>query len=304
MPRTARIKNSAGIYHVIVRSISDIPLFRSSADKDKYLQLLKKYQDLFLFKVYAYCMMTTHAHLIIDCNGADISKFMKSVNQCYAAYFNRKYNRHGHVFQDRFKSKLISNDKYLLVLSAYIHNNVKDIKFYKDNIEKYRYSSLGIYLGIHSDKNNILSTDLILEQFSSEKFRARELYAKFINNIYRSNIEIDAELRNQNCEYRSERKILVRNLNPEEIAGFISKHTGMTFNERIKYNHRNLELKSICIVVMRSLCGLTYKQIGAYLGNITLSNVSTLCERGLKLITQDEKYKLIVPELIKNYSTL
>jgi hypothetical protein len=54
---------------------------------------------------------------------------------------------------------------------------------------------------------------------------------------------------------------------------------------------------------MRSLCGLTYKQIGAYLGNITLSNVSTLCERGLKLITQEEKYKMIVPELIKNYST-
>ena len=81
MPRVARVKHENGIYHIMVRSISDIPLFRDSADKDKYLQLIKKYQGIYLFKVYAYCLMTTHGHMAIDCCGADISKIMKSINQ-------------------------------------------------------------------------------------------------------------------------------------------------------------------------------------------------------------------------------
>ena len=85
MPRIARIKKLEGIYHIMVRSISDVSLFKDSKDKDIYLLLIKKYQKIYLFKVYAYCLMQTHGHIAIDCCGADISKIMKSINQCYAA---------------------------------------------------------------------------------------------------------------------------------------------------------------------------------------------------------------------------
>lgn len=129
IPRTARVKSPAGIYHIMIRSISDTPLFKNDIDKNKYLELIRKNQNIFLFKMYSYCLMTTHAHFIIDSAGADVSKFMKAINLSYAIYFNKKYNRHGHLFQGRFKSKLITNDKYLIMLSAYIHSNVKDLNF-------------------------------------------------------------------------------------------------------------------------------------------------------------------------------
>jgi REP element-mobilizing transposase RayT len=89
MPRCARIKSSDSIYHIMVRSISDVDLFCTNQDKDKYLSLIKKYQVLFAFKVYAYCIMNTHAHLIIDSAGADISRIMHAINQSYAQYYNK-----------------------------------------------------------------------------------------------------------------------------------------------------------------------------------------------------------------------
>ena len=299
MPRTARVKSYMGIYHVIVRSISDVYLFRSNDDKERYLQLVKKYQETFLFKVYAYCIMNTHAHFIIDCCGADISKFIKSINQCYAMYFNRKYKRHGHVFQDRFKSKLVTDNEYLLNLSAYVHNNVKDINQFKDKRESYKYSSLGIYLGCFSDKYNIIDADFVLEHFSSDRNRARILYEDFLFARDNSNIEDKIQIIRERGEYRSERKILIRNFKPDEILKFISEYKSERFDLHTKYNHRNLELKAVSILVMRSLCNFTYKEICEVVGNITLSNVSKLCERGLKLITEDERYRNLISELIK-----
>jgi putative transposase len=66
--------------------------------------------------------------MIIDANGADISKVMHGINQCYSQYINYRQKRHGHVFQDRFKSKVVDSKNYLFSLSAYIHNNLTELK--------------------------------------------------------------------------------------------------------------------------------------------------------------------------------
>lgn len=65
------------------------------------------YQENYGFKVYGFCLMDNHAHFIIDVNGADISNIMHSINFKYAQVYNRKHKRHGHLFQDRFKSKIV-----------------------------------------------------------------------------------------------------------------------------------------------------------------------------------------------------
>ena len=146
MPRTARIKDENSIYHIMVRSISELDLFKEDEDKLKYLELIKRYQLKYMFKLYAYCLMDNHGHLLIDVNGGDISRIMHSINFCYAQYYNRKYKRHGHVFQDRFKSKIVKDEKYLIMLSAYIHNNPSDIKKFKYRVEEYRFCSLKDYI--------------------------------------------------------------------------------------------------------------------------------------------------------------
>ena len=123
MPRYARVKEPTAIYHIMSHSITEFDLFPDNSDKEKFLDLLQECLDKFHCKVYGYCLMTNHYHLILDTCGYDISDFMKVLNQRYALYIKRIYKRKGHLLADRFTSKIIDTDQYLMTLSAYIHNN-------------------------------------------------------------------------------------------------------------------------------------------------------------------------------------
>jgi putative transposase len=299
MPRCARVKSFDSIYHVMVRSVGKISLYENDDDKNVYLNLIKKYKEIFFFKVYAFCLMDTHAHFIIDSNGADVSRFMHVINQCYAQYFNKKYKRTGHVFGDRFKSCIVNDDRYLLVLSGYIHNNPTDIKEFMNSIEFYPYSSLGVYLGIAQDPHKILDTSFILKQLSNNIKTARIIYNKFVGTCVDIDLKNDMEFENELSEYRSERRILLRNYTFEQITSFISKYTTDSDSSiHLKFIQKTKDFKSICIVLMRSLCNLSYKEICAQAGNITISHASKLSSEGFKILNNNPKYKLIVKELI------
>ena len=93
MARKARLKSDDAIYHIMCKSISEVDLFKDDEDKEKYLSLVKKYKDLYHVKIYGYCLMDNHSHLLVDANGADISKVMHGINFSYAMYFNKKYKQ-------------------------------------------------------------------------------------------------------------------------------------------------------------------------------------------------------------------
>lgn len=308
MPRVARIKHPGAILHVMIRSISEVSLFKNNRDRDKYLELLKKYMNLYRFRLYAYCLMTTHAHFIIDCAGADISKIMKSINQSYAMYYNKRHNRHGHLFQDRFKSKIVNSDRYLINLSAYIHNNPKDMTAYKNDVSKYPYSSLAIYLGKKEDTLNILDSNYILQQFGSNILKARKNYLELLKNIYQlpDSIELEkaAEFVPEETEYRSEKPLVSRDFSLETIKGFLSAYLGQDFCLHLKYNHKNNELKSLFIVLARSLSDLSLKNICVALENLTLSSVWRLSQKGSDLILSEPKYKNIIEDFLKENATV
>jgi putative transposase len=310
MPRTARIKSPIGIYHVMIRSISEIDLFKSDEDKNKYLEILKKYQSTFLFKVYSYCLMSNHAHFAIDTCGADLSEFMKSINQSYVSYYNYKYERHGHVFQDRFKSKPIGKDDYLITLTAYIHQNPSSIPQYKNNVHKYKYSSLGIYLGIRSDDYGILDYKYILGYFNKNIKKARKSYLDFSSRAYKQSLnpnnikDFNYEFQKENSLYESGHRLILRNMSTEEVVKFLSSYTGVYFSINIKYTRKNYELKCIYVLITRSICGLSLKEICGQIGNMTFSNVSRMYNKGYEFISNNTVYKNLIPELIKLHSAV
>jgi len=302
MCRTARVKNFDYIYHIMVRSISDTPLFKDVRDKDKYLNLVAKYQEKFKFKVYSYCLMTTHAHFILDCNGADISKIMHGINQSYAQYFNIRYKRHGHLFQDRFKSKVVLTQRYLLILSAYIHNNPTEIHNYRKCPEKFKYSSLGIYLGYSSDSFGILHQEFLMGLFNNDIKKARENYFSYMKsyNKIENNEEIDFEFENENSQYRSERIVLKRDYTPEAILAFVAEYTGIDENLlHMKHRRNATEGRALSVLLMRCFCDFSYRQICAVLGNLTLSRISTLCSIGVNIVANKECYNGILDTFLK-----
>jgi putative transposase len=300
MPRMARIKTLDSIFHVMCRSISEVDLFKTVDDKLQYIYYLRKYQKIYEFKVCGYCLMSTHVHILIDANGADISHIMHSINFAYAQYYNGIHKRHGHLFQDRFKSKIIDNERYLFAVSAYIHNNPIDITEFKTCPEKYEFSSLSIYLGLKQDPFGLVSSSFVLSLFGNTPTVARIRYMKFVcrSNTLKYNEEI--EFKNEVTEYRSQRNILARNYSVNDVVNYISSNMNIS-NLQLHMKHcRNVvEAKALLVLLMRSVCNHKCSDICMNLGNITQARVSMLSSIGVKLIEKNERYRQLIENFIK-----
>ena len=124
MPRLARITIEKACYHIITRGNQKQTVFKEPADYQKYLLLLTRYKNKYKFMLYCFCLMPNHVHLIIEVGKAEqLNRIMRGLNLSYTLYFNFKYEKVGHLWQDRFKSKIIEKDSYLLECIRYIEGN-------------------------------------------------------------------------------------------------------------------------------------------------------------------------------------
>ncbi|WP_432404137.1 transposase [Wukongibacter sp. M2B1] len=119
MPRKPRVHYEGALYHVIVRGNNKRCIFDIDNDKLEYLKRVKKYKEKYEGKLYAYVIMDNHAHLLIEVLRTPLSKIMQLIQQTYTQYYNKKYDRTGHVFEQRYKAILCNRDEYLLELIRY-----------------------------------------------------------------------------------------------------------------------------------------------------------------------------------------
>ena len=144
MPRTARENSNTGIYHVILRGINRQNIFEDDEDKQKFLFILREMKELCDFSIYAYALMDNHVHLLIKVGSLPLEHIFKRIGGKYVYWFNKKYQRTGHLFQDRFKSEPVEDEEYLLTVICYIHYNPPRGGLSPDL--NYTYSSFGDYL--------------------------------------------------------------------------------------------------------------------------------------------------------------
>jgi putative transposase len=304
MPRMARRKSKYSTYHITSRSISEVDLFRNDEDKDHYLYLLKKYKEKYCCKIYAYCLMNNHVHFYIDPQGFDISSFMLSLNTAYVVYFNKKYKRHGHLFQGRFSSMMVGTEAYSIRLSAYIHNNPKDITEYMGREEEYAYCSYGIYTGTGKDKYGLVDTGFILGFFGGDNGTAADKYRKYVHLIKGEIPDKETEEKVMDDplmnEYKSEKITVVRYENVEEVINKVCNNEKDLFVIRIKakYVRECSEIRAFFVYTLRALCNYTYKQICRYIGNMSMSGITRLVNSGFDLISKHAKYQGVFNLLI------
>ena len=123
MPRQARRKSKSGIYHIMLRGINQQQIFEDSEDFEKILQILKDCKAVSEYKLFAYCLMGNHIHLLVQEDKEPIEQVMKRIATRFVYWYNIKYQRVGHLFQDRFKSEPVEDDTYFLTVLRYIHQN-------------------------------------------------------------------------------------------------------------------------------------------------------------------------------------
>jgi len=168
MPRHARRKSKTGIYHVILRGTNRQIIFEDKEDNDKAIEILSKYRAICGYRLFAYCLMGNHIHLLIKTEKEDIDLIVKRIACNYVYWYNLKYRRIGSLFQDRYKSETVESDRYLLAVLRYIHQNPLKAGLCKE-ISDYKYSSYGDYI---KGESGLLDLGFIYSLIDKESFVA------------------------------------------------------------------------------------------------------------------------------------
>jgi len=176
MSKSKREWYPGATYHIVSRGNRRSDIFKDQEDYNVYLTIIKQAQEKHDFVLFVYCLMTNHIHLQFKTGQTEVWKIMRTINLLYAKYFNNKYNFVGHLFQGRYKSKVIEDDAYNLATSRYIHLNPVKADMVKKPLE-YKWSSYDIYMG--KRKSNLIDDKKILSYF---KDNCRELYKKYVES--------------------------------------------------------------------------------------------------------------------------
>jgi len=180
MPRKSRIDAAGALHHVMVRGIERRTVFRSDADRNHFLERLGEILRETKTTCYAWSLIPNHFHLLLRTGPVPISTVMRRLLTGYALWYNRRYRRHGHLFQNRFKSILCQEDSYLLELVRYIHLNpiraglVGDL----DELGGYAYCGHGVVMG--KVKKPWQDTGSVLGMFGEKLGAARRAYRAFV----------------------------------------------------------------------------------------------------------------------------
>ena len=164
MPRAARRKSESNIYHVILRSINKQQLFEDEEDREKLFSVLQECKALSGFELYAYCLMSNHIHFLLKTGKEDLDIVFRRIGARFVYWYNIKYGRVGHLFQDRYKSEAVEDDAYFLTVLRYIHQNPVKAGLCASP-EDYPYSSYPRYF---TDK--LIDSELALSLIGKESF--------------------------------------------------------------------------------------------------------------------------------------
>lgn len=177
MVRVSRKKSNSGIYHIILRGINKQNIFEDNDDRYKFLEILRYYKSICKYQIYSYCLMNNHIHILMEELDDSISVAIKRISSSYVLWYNKKYDRVGHLFQERFKSEAVEDDRYFLTVLRYIHQNPVKAGMV-NHISQTKWTSHYEYI----NKSDIVNTSIALELFSSNKNSAISLYIKYMED--------------------------------------------------------------------------------------------------------------------------
>ena len=180
MPRQARLDAPGTLHHIIVRGIERRNIVDDDTDRNRFVKRLGRLSVELQMPVYAWALLTNHAHILLHSGLAGVSTFMRKLLTGYAVNYNRRHNRHGHVFQNRYKSIVCEEDAYFKELVRYIHLNPLRAgmvdKMHK--LDWYRWSGHTFVMGRR--KNNWQAVDYVLDRFGTKKKASQ----KATDNLY------------------------------------------------------------------------------------------------------------------------
>ena len=248
MPRQQRIRSNSGYYHIMLRGNERKNIFISDEDKQQFMEALveKKLENRFF--LHAFCLMDNHIHLMISEGTEDVAQAMKRITVSYVYYFNKKYKRVGHLFQDRFKSEVIEQDSYILSLARYIHQNPVKAGMVQKAAD-YKWSSYNGYLNGGNSLAKILDADMLLSLFSDDREIALKEFKNYMNEESEEAF-LDLEEAKETIDEDAARKLFKK----------------MLIEHGLKTNEENTEQVEVLIKEFRAKTNLSIRKIAIIAG--------------------------------------
>lgn len=323
MARRPRPLIEGGIYHITSRGNERGLIFRDALDRTRFLGRLQESAETYRVRIFLYCLMDNHVHLLLETPRANLGRFMGSLLTGYTVYFNRRHERAGHLMQGRYGAQVVEGDEYLLRLSRYIHLNPvhtearraqplnQRLAFLRD----YPWSSYGAYAGTRTPPK-FLQMGPILGQLPGRGSRHRsyrhfieaglaESDKEFVELMGRGGIAIGSEdfeesvkekLRDNAARHRTKEDISFRHIrsrhSADEVERALETILGAAWGLRKRPRHGR-DVRSLWALALHQYAEMTQREIAARIGVGTGAAICHLLRKGREQrIVQQQQKKL------------
>jgi putative transposase len=242
--RKPREKSSSGIYHIILRGINRQSIFEDEEDRLKFLEVLAKCKEISQCRIFAYCLMDNHVHVLLQEARESISMTIQRVSSSYVIWYNGKHDRCGHLFQERFVSEPVESESYFLTVLRFIHQNPVQAKLAND-ATAYPWSSYNEY----TDHGRLVDTHYALALFADETADAIRRFVQFSNE---PNADVCLEIQD----------IRVK-ISDEDLRQMVRQQFGL---EAVKICQETKDKQDEILRAMKSVAGASIRQIARITG--------------------------------------
>lgn len=318
MPRKRRVEFPGAIYHVTVRGNGRQDIFLTDADRGRFLESLAKRVEIHAVRLYLYCLMDNHVHLVLETPRGNLSSFMGSLLTSYVVYFNKRHSSSGHLTQDRYHASAVEGDDYIRKLSRYVHLNpvkvhpICNMELTKrcQLLQEYRWSSYRGYIGL-ATPDSFVNHGPVLAMFGRGRFERLERYRKFVEAelattdddwhriMKSSNQGIGSEKFREKLRMRFEQQkkgnVSFRkksaDLPTQQVIDKVCKFYGISA-DRIMQTRKNDQIKPVTAWLLRKFCGLKHREVAVFLGVKTEAAISILLKRAENSLMQKDIQKI------------
>lgn len=316
MARPVRIRVAGGLYHVCARGHNRQAIFTDRRDYAHFLELLEEMHERFRVRVYAYCLMRNHHHLLVKTPEGNISRAIQWVNGSHGIWYNRRHERSGHLFGERFKAVLVENEAWGLEVSFYVHLNPvmteslglgkqsrkaqargwtgppkqEDVQRQLEVLRRHEWSSYRAYAG-YGPKPEWLDSGILLRRAGgAEKYRrsVEERIQQGTEEDYRSRVRWGLVLGGERfarkvrgnvrpCRETAGQREWSRRRSFKEIAEIVERLKGESWSAfRDRYGDWG---RDVVLWAGRKYGGMTLKELGAAAGGMDYVAVAAAVRR-------------------------
>jgi putative transposase len=318
MPTKKRISVPGAIAHIMARGIDGTDIFRDDADRRFLLEQLTLCLDKTGYLCYGWSLMSNHYHLIVRCSERSLDELMRATHSRYAKYFNKKYKRRGYVFQDRFKSIISQDQRYLEELIRYVHLNPLRAGICPtiEELDRYPWCGHSVLLGKISHR--FQTTGAVLKRFGSNVKSSRKRYRDFITEgiktvksdwiidaVRQSNAGVDKKDRpecwvigdqsfvqsvmTKNEQRLRTRSVLRKKWSIQDVFSYLAKEHNLKPSDLEKRSRltRISICRQKCAYICCRIIGYSIEDVADYM-NISNPAVSWAINRGKELVTKED----------------